>query len=134
VICLDTNAVIAIMNQDMIVQRRLISAQTAGETIAISVIVLFELRYGAEHSRRPDDNHVRIDAFLEAVEVHDVDSDDAFEAAKVREALGRVGKPIGPLDLIIATQARRRGAAMVTANTKEFSRVPGLRCLNWLQQ
>jgi tRNA(fMet)-specific endonuclease VapC len=134
VICLDTNAAIAILNGHEAAQAALVSAEKAGEKLALSVIALFELRYGAEHSGRPDWNHARLDKFLAGVEILEVNADDAFEAAKVREALGRVGKPIGSLDLIIATQARRRGAAVVTANTKEFSRVPGLRCLNWLQQ
>ncbi len=132
-ICLDSNAAIAILNGKATAQRHLARAKGVGESIALSVIVLFELRFGAEHSANTERNHRRIDGFLSGIEVLDVGIDDASEAAKVREALARVGKPIGSLDLIIATQARRRGAAIVTANTKEFARVPGLRCLNWLQ-
>jgi predicted nucleic acid-binding protein len=59
------------------------------------------------------------------------DADDAEEAGDIRSALERSGKPIGPYDLLIATQARRRGAILVTANEREFTRVPGLSVENW---
>jgi tRNA(fMet)-specific endonuclease VapC len=41
------------------------------------------------------------------------------------------GKPIGPYDILIATQARRRDALPVTANTREFGRVPWLKTEDW---
>ena len=57
--------------------------------------------------------------------------EDAEEAGDIRAALERAGTPIGPHDVLIAAQARRRGAALVTANTGEFNRVPGLRTEDW---
>ena len=45
--------------------------------------------------------------------------------------LKRKGTPIGPHDVLIAAQARRHDATLVTANTREFSRVPGLRLEDW---
>ena len=45
----------------------------------------------------------------------------------IRAALAKAGKPIGPYDVLIAAQARRRGATLVTANRREFARVPGLK-------
>jgi tRNA(fMet)-specific endonuclease VapC len=44
--------------------------------------------------------------------------------------LERVGTPIDPYDVLIAAQARRRGAVLITANTLEFARVPGLKLEN----
>jgi tRNA(fMet)-specific endonuclease VapC len=41
------------------------------------------------------------------------------------------GTPIGHYDYLIAAQARRRGAALVTLNTREFTRVPGLMVMDW---
>jgi tRNA(fMet)-specific endonuclease VapC len=41
------------------------------------------------------------------------------------------GQPIGPHDLLIAATALRHGAALVTRNVAEFSRVPGLEVVNW---
>jgi tRNA(fMet)-specific endonuclease VapC len=45
--------------------------------------------------------------------------------------LERAGTPIGPYDVLIAGQARRRGAVLVTANASEFVRVPGLKTEDW---
>jgi tRNA(fMet)-specific endonuclease VapC len=57
--------------------------------------------------------------------------EDAEEAGDIRAALERSGTPIGPYDTLIAAQARRRGALLVTANRREFARVPGLRSEDW---
>ena len=74
----------------------------------------------------------KLKAFLRTpVTVLMFDADDASEAADIRAALARLGTPIGPYDTLIAAQARRRGATLVTANTREFSRVPGLVVADW---
>jgi tRNA(fMet)-specific endonuclease VapC len=56
---------------------------------------------------------------------------DAIEAADIRAHLKREATPIGPYDVLIATQARRAGTTLITANTREFARVPGLTVLDW---
>lgn len=61
----------------------------------------------------------------------DFNEADAGEAADIRAYLRRRGTPIGPYDVLIAAQARRAGTALVTANTSEFNRVPGLQVLDW---
>jgi tRNA(fMet)-specific endonuclease VapC len=55
----------------------------------------------------------------------------AKEAGDICAEFERAGTPIGPYDVLIAAQARRRSALLVTANTGEFARVPGLRTENW---
>lgn len=57
--------------------------------------------------------------------------EDAEEAGEIRAELERAGTPIGPHDVLIAAQARRRSALLVTANTTEFIRVPRLRIADW---
>jgi len=57
--------------------------------------------------------------------------DGAEEAGDIRFTLERAGTPIGPFDILIAAQARRRGALLVTANGREFGRVPGLKLEDW---
>ena len=70
--------------------------------------------------------------FLEAgVEVLSFGIDDAAEAVDIRTVLETKGMPIGPYDLLIAAQARRRGATLVTLNRREFARVPGLSVNDW---
>jgi tRNA(fMet)-specific endonuclease VapC len=125
-ICLDTNAVIAVLNERTSpVLARIEDAITSGATLAISSIVLFELRYGAAKSARPERNAQRIADFLAGpIEVLPFESADAEEAGDIRAALERVGTPIGPYDILVAAQARRRDALLVTANEREFARVP----------
>ena len=132
-ICLDTNAVIAVLNDpSSAVRRRIDAAIGQGETFALSVVVLFELRYGAIKSARPERNGRRIDDFLAGpIEVLPFMPEDAEEAGDIRVALEREGVPIGPYDVLIAAQARRHGALLVTANEREFARVPRLRFEDW---
>src|SRR5712672_1612887 len=117
-ICLDTNAVIAVLNsRTSPVRTRIDAAIGLGQTLAISSIVLFELRYGAAKSARPERNAQRITDFLSGpFEVLPFEPADADEAGDIRAALERVGTPIGPFDLLVAAQARRRDAFLVTAN------------------
>jgi tRNA(fMet)-specific endonuclease VapC len=133
-ICLDTNAIIALLNRSsMTVRVRLADAVHRREVIAVPTVVLFELRYGAAKSANRQRAARRIAELLAGpVEVLDFESDDAEEAGDIRAALERAGTPIGPYDVLIAGQARRRGALLVTANRREFARVPGLRTEDWL--
>jgi tRNA(fMet)-specific endonuclease VapC len=132
-ICLDTNAVIPVLNdRSSPVRTRIDAAIGLGHTLAISSIVLFELRYGAAKSAHPDRNARRIADFLTGpIEVLPFESADADEAGNIRAALERVGTPIGPYDVLVAAQARRRDALLVTANGREFARVPRLKFEDW---
>jgi tRNA(fMet)-specific endonuclease VapC len=132
-ICLDTNAVIAVLNNKIPTFRmRIDAAIEAGRPLAISSIVLFELHYGAAKSTRPDRSAQRIADFLAGpIEVLPFDAEDAEEAGDIRAALERVGTPIGPYDVLVAAQARRRDALLVTANSREFARVARLKIEDW---
>jgi tRNA(fMet)-specific endonuclease VapC len=132
-ICLDTNAVIAAINgRKPDVRRRLEVAIVAGAPIGVPTIVLFELRYGIAKSGRPRGNAAMLATFLTLdVILWPFEPGDAEEAGDIRVELERVGTSIGPYDVLIAAQARRRGAVLVTANTGEFTRVPGLRTEDW---
>ena len=132
-ICLDTNAVIAaITRRKPELRRRLESAIAADAPIGIPTIVLFELRYGIARSARPQENAAILAAFLTLdVSPWPFELEDAEEAGDIRAELERAGTPIGPYDVLIAAQARRRGALLVTANMGEFTRVPGLRIEDW---
>src|SRR6266571_8215656 len=132
-ICLDTNAVIAVLNDPKsLVRKRIDDAIGRGDAIAISTIVLFELRYGAAKSARPERNAKRITDFLAGpIDVLPFEEADADEAGDIRAALERAGTPIGPYDVLVAAQARRRNAVLITANRREFARVPRLRFEDW---
>jgi tRNA(fMet)-specific endonuclease VapC len=125
---LDTNAVIAILNRaegkafaNMLKHR--------SEDVTTSSIVMHELFYGAYKSARQARNLSVLEALQ--LSILDFDGDDAREAGRVRAHLTQRGRPIGPYDVLIAGQALRHRMILVTANVREFSRVPGLACENW---
>lgn len=130
---LDTNAVIAILKgQPVAVRTRLKRVSPKATAIALSSIVLFELWYGVARSERQRENTERLRIFLSgAISVIPFDADDAATAGEVRAALEATGKRIGPYDLLIAAQALRLRATLVTANVSEFERVRGLVWQDW---
>ena len=95
----------------------------------LSAVVLHELLFGAYKSRRQTENLQR----LEQLRLTPVpfEAGDALRAAEIRAALKNAGRPIGPYDVLIAGQALARDLIVVTANTREFLRVQGLRVENW---
>ncbi len=130
---LDTNAVIAILNErSTTVRERWRRSKVAGHDVVTSSIVLFELSYGAHKSAKPRKSLDRLQVVLSApLDVLAFELEDAHLAGEIRAQLAAQGKPIGPYDLLIAGQALRRGLTVVTANTHEFQRVHGLKVENW---
>ena len=130
---LDTNAVIALLRDEpAIFRKRLRRAVSRGAAIAVSSIVLYELWYGVARSARRRENAERLRVFLSgSIEVSAFDEEDAKAAGELRATLEGAGTPIGPYDLLIAAQALRSGATLVTANVAEFTRVPGLQWQDW---
>ena len=63
--------------------------------------------------------------------VVDFDREDAHAAGEIRADLAKKGTPIGPYDVLIAGQASRRGAVLVTNNLREFKRVDNLQVEDW---
>lgn len=130
--CLDTNIVIGIINgRAAAVEARF--RETIGRApLMLSAVVLLELRYGYAKSHRRSRMEALLVTFLApGIEVLSFDEDDAAEAGDIRATLEAQGTPIGPYDILIAAQARRRGAALVTLNRREFERVPGLIVTDW---
>ncbi|MGH2459700.1 MAG: type II toxin-antitoxin system VapC family toxin [Chloroflexota bacterium] len=130
---LDTNAVIAVLkNQPSDVRNHLRHAVSHGAPIAVSSVVLYELWYGVARSERRRENAERLRIFLSAnIAIVQFDEEDALAAGDLRAALEAAGTPIGPYDLLIAAQAMRNGATLVTANVSEFARVRGLAWQDW---
>lgn len=130
---LDTNAVVAILkNKPASVRRRLRRVASRGASIGVSSIVLYELWYGVARSGRRSENEERLRIFLSAdIGVVPFEEEDASIAGPLRATLESEGKTIGPYDLLIAAQALRTGATLVTANVSEFSRVRGLAWQDW---
>ena len=100
------------------------------DSFAISAIVAAELRYGAERlgSARLT---AQLEAILAAVDVLPLEEAVAEHYGRLRAGLERNGTPIGHNDLLIAAHALALGVTLVTANVKEFRRVPGLAIEDW---
>ncbi len=131
-ICLDTNVVIDVLRQKPARVLERVAHELPRGTLALSSIVLFELQYGIAHSVRREENSERLAIFLQApIDVLLFDAEDAEAAGALRAELKRAENSIGPYDVLIAAQARRRRAVLVTSNSGEFSRVPGLTIEDW---
>ena len=130
---LDTNAVIALLKDEpAIFRKRLRRAISKGAAIAVSSVALYELWYGVARSARRQENAERLRIFLSGgIAVSAFGEDDAMTAGELRATLEVAGTPIGPYDLLIAAQAVRGGATLVTANVAEFARVPSLQGQDW---
>ena len=125
---LDANAVIALLNDTTSpIARR--TRRHAPKDIGISAIVIHELYYGAFKSQRVEKNVARVDALQ--FPVLEFDEEDARHAGEIRAHLASKGTPIGPYDVLIAGQAKARELTLVTHNTTEFQRVPGLKVEDW---
>jgi tRNA(fMet)-specific endonuclease VapC len=105
---------------------------TEAHELAISTVILHELQYGAERSARPDFQHHKVVQFAAHLTVLNFDSEAALHAAQIKATLAARGNLIGPNDLLIAGHARSLGLKLITGNLREFSRVDGLRCEDWL--
>ena len=132
-ILLDTNVVIAMLrDRPKAVRERFRAAISAGEQVGLSSIVVYELWHGATRSARRVENIERVRGVLSGdIDVIPFDDEDAVRAGELRAALEALGTPIGPYDVLIAAQALRLDATLITANTGEFARVEGLRLEDW---
>lgn len=132
---LDTSTCIAILRRKPYSVR--IEAEKAirrGSTLLISSIVLHELWYGVFKGSRTEDNVWRLQTFLAwGVEVVHFDDDDARVSGKIRAELEASGNRIGAYDTLIGGQCLRHELTLVTSNLSEFSRIPGLKCVDWVQ-
>lgn len=99
--------------------------------IAISEIVLAELRFGADnHQNRTAEIHDLIDDFIARLEV--IPWAASVHYGKLRAMLKNNGTPIGNMDTLIAAHALSQNSILITNNTRHFRRVPGLKIENWL--
>jgi tRNA(fMet)-specific endonuclease VapC len=121
---LQTNVVIALLNDPNSDPAQKIRRHHPSE-IAISSIVAHELYYGAFKSSQKEHNVALIDALQ--FQVLEFDKEDARHAGELRAFLASSGMSTGPYDALIAGQAKARNLTLVTHNTGEFGRAPGLR-------
>jgi tRNA(fMet)-specific endonuclease VapC len=100
--------------------------------VCTSIIVAAELRYGAAKRGSPRLT-AQLDAILGVPEILPFAAPADAVYGRLRAGLERQGRPIGGTDLLIAAQAITLGYTIVTDNEREFTRIDGLACENWLR-
>lgn len=126
---LDTNVVSSLVTQPAgHVATRVASRHS--QEFGLSVIVVAELRYGAERRGSARLSN-QLNAVLSVIDVYPFDEPADRHYGAIRNELERIGQPIGHNDLLIAAHARALGATLVTGNIREFARVPGLVVEDW---
>ena len=126
---LDTNTLIYYFKGAGRVTERM--SAVAPSEIGIPVMVLYELETGIAKSQQPQKRRKQLDALLAVTAILPFDRAAARQSASLRAALEAGGTPLGSLDFLIAGIALAQSAILVTRNTAEFARVPGLRLVDW---
>jgi tRNA(fMet)-specific endonuclease VapC len=127
---LDTNACIAIVRRQPEAVLKRLRGKTIGQ-VGISCITLAELELGAAKSGRATEARSALAEFLLPLEIATFDERAAGVYGRVRAGLERKGRPIGPLDTLIAAHALSLGVVLVTNNLREFRQVSELSVETW---
>lgn len=96
----------------------------------LSAIVAAELRFGAAKLASPKFS-AAVEAWLAGFDVRPWPVEAAHHYAQLRAALERAGKPVGGMDMLIASHAMAEDSVVITNNAREFHRVPGLAVEEW---
>ena len=126
---LDTNMLIYFFKGQGHVSEHLLNIPPAD--IAISVITSYEIEVGLAKSTQPNRRRKQFTELLNTIHCISYTPVEAKISAQLRANLEALGKPIGPMDTLIAGTALAHGAILVTHNVNEFSRVPGLMLEDW---
>jgi tRNA(fMet)-specific endonuclease VapC len=124
----DTNAVSAYMRGDN--PGLVAKMQEHFSELCLSVIVLAEREFGVTKGTNAH-ARLKLAELSQILPVETFTRDDCTHYAAIRHDLESRGQGIGPMDTLIAAQALRLGATVVTRNVREFGRVAGLKVENW---
>ena len=106
---------------------------TDATDLCVCSVVKAELLRGALGYAKSMERTKRIHETLDPYDSLPFDDVAAEYYARIRHTLELQGQVIGPNDLLIAAICLANGCTLVTSNTDEFSRVPGLKCEDWSQ-
>ena len=103
-------------------------------SVAMSVVTLGELVFGAERSQARQQAMANLARLVELIPVLDLPEAAGRHYGRIRAALTAAGTPIGNNDLWIAAHAAADALILVSNNSREFERVPGLQVENWVRK
>ncbi|MCX9012371.1 MAG: PIN domain-containing protein [Candidatus Methanoperedens sp.] len=124
---LDTNFLVDLLNEDPAASRIADSFQKPKTTI----INVFELYYGAGRSAKPEENTSKIDILLKSIGILEFDRYSALKAGAIQAKLMNSGRPVDPMDVLIAGIVIANNEEIITRDINHFSRIPGLRYSSW---
>lgn len=127
---LDANAIIHALKGKGQIRDRI--QETHPHDLAVPAIVAYEIEFGTLRSRNSERRRRELNRLFSVLTILPFDRRAADRAARLRFDLEVAGTMIGPLDTLIAGTVLAHGATLVTNNTEEFSRIPGLQIENWL--
>jgi len=130
---LDTNICIYIIKKKPVDVLKILKTKSKKD-IYVSSITIAELEYGVAKSQFPEKNKIALIEFLSIFNILPFDDTDAAKFGIIKTDLEKKGKIIGPMDLLIAGQAKSKKMILVTNNKKEFERVEGLKIENWVKE
>ncbi|MCR4341761.1 MAG: type II toxin-antitoxin system VapC family toxin [Gemmatimonadaceae bacterium] len=134
-VLIDASVLIGFERDRTAIEQRL--AGREDEEFFLSVITASELLHGV-HRAKTSDVRARRSAFVEAMLARfpllSIDLPTARSHSQLWADLASTGKLIGPHDLWIAAACIAHGLTLVTANVREFQRVPGLGVESWLPE
>ena len=129
---LDTNVWIQYFKSHLSPVRARIAAAKSDQLRTCSVVKA-ELWCGSYRYLKSADRRALVNESLAPLTSLPFDDAAAEQYARIRHTLEQQGQVIGPNDLLIAAICLANGCTIVTSNTDEFSRVPGLKCEDWSQ-
>ncbi len=128
---LDTNICIYLIKRKPPQVFQQFQIHSVGE-IGVSAITVAELQFGVQKSQQITQNQRALQQFLLPLVCAPFDSQATVAYGEIRAALETQGTPIGPLDTLIAAHALSLNITLVTNNTREYSKVPGLQVVDWV--
>lgn len=128
---LDTNICIyAINGRHPMLSEKLLSIHPS--EIFISSITVGEMEYGAAKSHWGERTKQIMHAFLANYDILPFTDQDAALFGAFRAQLESAGITVGVLDVMIAAQGVSNNLTVVTHNTREFIRIPGIKLDDWV--
>jgi tRNA(fMet)-specific endonuclease VapC len=123
---LDSNVWIGLIRRSPTVLAARFQTMAPTADIRVCSVVVAELWYGCARSAKPAANRAALAALIAPFPNLPYDNAAADHFVTIRCHLESLGQVIGPYDMQIAAIALANGCTLVTHNTAEFSRVPGL--------
>lgn len=128
---LDTDISVYLLNRRFPqVSERL--SRLPADQVGTTAITAAELRFGALHSGRPQQNLARVETFLAPLVQVPFDEGAAIHFSQIKQFLTSKGSLIGTMDMLIASCVLAAGGILVTNNVNEFSRIPAVEIDNWV--